>query len=279
MLKEYDIEFLSLEKIRAELGKKYEQQPPPIEILKTIDSTNAYLLRRLKQDPNSPYFCLAEEQTAGRGRRGRAWETGSTRNIALSCLWHFPQGAHTLSGLSLVVGIAVVTALDRLSKHNIMLKWPNDLIWEQQKLAGIAVEISMDNRGGCYAVIGIGLNVNLAEATRQTIEPAAQIAIAPTPWVDLHTVLGKPCSRNQVAGFMINELLTQLPLFEKEGLTPFLTAWSQKDMLYGQAVEVYTVNERIPGIMSGIDEQGALILQTEQGKQTFQMGEVTVRRK
>ncbi len=271
------IEFLTQDKITAAMHDKQRAACPPIEIHMTIDSTNTYLLQRIKQQPATAHICLAEQQTQGHGRRGRQWHTGFARNIALSCLWHFPQGAQALTGLSLVVGLIVIDALQRLGIQQLQLKWPNDIMWQQRKLAGIGIESSIDNLGVCYAVIGIGLNMQLPNLKQLTITSLPHDSA--THWVDLHTVLGKSCSRNQVAGSIIDELLIQLPRFQRCGLVGFKAAWAKHDMLYQQSVDVHTLHDTISGTMCGIDDNGGLILQTSTGKQHFHMGEISVRKK
>ena len=272
------IEYLCAEKIRSFLNPTYQEKCPPIHILQEIDSTNAYLLKQTKAQPDNTQFCLTEQQTKGRGRRARQWHMGFMRNIALSCLWHFPNSLDQLSGLSLVAGIAIANALQRFGAHSIGIKWPNDIVWQHRKLAGIAVEVSVDNLGACYAVIGIGLNVHLSKMDLDRIEQIQHHTLTNTP-VDLQTIMGSACSRNQIAGLIIDELLTQIALFKQQGFAPFQQAWHQYDILYQQTIDVHTLNAVTTGTMCGIDEKGGLILKANDQKQHFYMGEVSVRKK
>lgn len=270
------LEFLNTDKMLSVMGATQRAQCPPIEIHTTLDSTNTPLLQRIQHQPATAQLCFAEHQTAGRGRRGRQWYSGFARNVLFSCLWHFPQGAQAFNGLSLVVGLIVRQALQRLGAHNLQLKWPNDVMWQQRKLAGIGIESRIDNLGACYAVIGIGINIQLPQFTQVCIEEEYYDT---AKWVDLQSVLGNTCSRNTVAGILIDELLIQLPLFQHHGLAHFKQDWLAHDMLYQQPIDVHTLTETVSGIMNGIDDNGGLILQTATGQQCFHMGEVSVRKK
>jgi BirA family biotin operon repressor/biotin-[acetyl-CoA-carboxylase] ligase len=269
---------LSEQAIRAYLSPSHAQNPQcAIHILDTVDSTNTYLLTQAKQGVKPlPLFCLTQQQTAGRGRDTKRWHMGKSGNIALSGLWCFPEGAQTLNGLSLIAGLAVAEAVQRMGANHVGVKWPNDVLWQaKQKLAGIAVEVSM-NHDICHAVIGVGLNIHLSDADHRQIL-ALQAKAHPTPPADLTTLMGKPVNSNQVVALLIETLLHYVSRFKQTGLAGFEQAWQKQDILRGRAIDVHTINETVSGTMCGIDEKGRLILATPTGQQHFYMGEVSVR--
>ncbi|HEX7025963.1 MAG TPA: biotin--[acetyl-CoA-carboxylase] ligase, partial [Gammaproteobacteria bacterium] len=128
-------------------------------VLDETDSTNGHLLARAVQRPPHVLVCLAEQQTAGRGRRGRSWQSPYGTSLALSLMWRFEAGAAALAGLSLATGVVVAESLEQAGAAGLQLKWPNDLVWQGRKLGGILLEVAGDVTGPCYVVIGIGLNI------------------------------------------------------------------------------------------------------------------------
>lgn len=237
-----------------------------LEIHDTIDSTNSYVLSKINNPPG--LVCVAEQQTAGRGRRGRTWFSSFGKNIALSMLWHFPGGSTTLAGLSLVIGIAVVNALNNYGIHDVALKWPNDVIYHQHKLGGILIEIAGDAGGPCQVVIGIGLNVAITSVAENAINQA---------WTDVHTITGKNPQRNRLIGLLLRELLLILPQFQTHGLAAFANRWQQLDVLYDRPIVLETGGKQIHGIAAGIDSVGNLLVNNNGELQRFHSGEVSVR--
>lgn len=259
-------ELLSEAAIRQYLKADAQQQFFAIEILPEIDSTNRYLLE--KNDASAWHVCLAEYQSRGRGRRGHNWISPFAANIYLSLLWEFSGNISELAGLSLVVGIAVVRVLRRIAKQSINLKWPNDIIVDNHKLAGILIEISGDAAGPCKVVIGVGINVNLSNSKTDIIDQ---------PWVDLTTIMQTTPSRNQVIGLLLNELQAVLHDFQKIGLNGFIHEWQQYDALVSHPIVLQTQRGNISGIANGIDEQGNLLLNQNGQVLRFNSGEVSVR--
>lgn len=239
-----------------------------IEIFPELDSTNRYLLDRARESPGQVAACLAEYQSAGRGRRGRTWVSPFAANLYLSLLWPFAPGTGGLSGLSLAVALTVCEALEAMGLAAASLKWPNDILVDGRKLAGILLEIVGEAGGPCQVVIGIGLNVRMPKSQGQGIDQ---------PWVDLQTVLGRLPCRNELAGRVLSGLVRMLPRFEREGLAPLLQAWQLRDGLMGRTVNLALPNETIPGRWAGIDSDGAGLLDTEQGRRRVLAGEVSLR--
>jgi BirA family biotin operon repressor/biotin-[acetyl-CoA-carboxylase] ligase len=238
-----------------------------LSIHETIDSTNAYLLNQAGNIA-TPAACLAETQTAGRGRRGKPWLSPFGSNIYASLLWVTPKGAQSLEGLSLMVGVSVAEALARVGCTKTTLKWPNDIYAEGKKLGGILVELNGPLMDQAQVVIGIGLNLALTQSQREQIDQ---------PVIDL-TELGWNGQRNQLAGIVFDQLLKDLVLFEKRGFAAFQEAWNQRNAFKNQAIEIIQPRSRLIGQCGPVNAQGELMLQTEQGELRIHSGEVSLRR-
>lgn len=230
--------------------------PIQLDVLSEIDSTNDYFKSNIIT-PDAIHFCLAEQQTAGRGRLGRDWFSPFGTNIYLSCLWSFSKDVSALSGLSLAVGIAVIKALNELTPNpDIKIKWPNDILYQQQKLAGILIEVNTVDSGNTQAIIGIGLNVNMSDQNTETINQ---------PWTSLQHIIGNEVDRNKIAALLIHNLLCELSKFSKQGLKPFLTQWQQYDALLNQQINLLHGKQNITGVVLGINPQGYLLLEHNDG--------------
>ncbi|MCC2666430.1 MAG: biotin--[acetyl-CoA-carboxylase] ligase [Gammaproteobacteria bacterium] len=230
-----------------------------LEIFGTIDSTNQYLLEKIKEG-ESGWVCLAEQQTAARGRRGRAWFSPLGSNIACSLLWHF-QKEVDISGLAIAVSVMVVHSLKKYGIYTgIQLKWPNDIVFAGRKLAGILLE-----RCGNSVVIGIGLNIHLPKPSK-------------AEWIDLTEIAGQSIARNYLTGLLINELLKSLTQYQKQGLRAFIQEWRQHDFLIGKGVTVSMPQKIVLGQAQGISDSGELLVLDEaKNLQRFCYGEVSVR--
>jgi len=240
----------------------------PIEVLETVDSTNQFLLREAGPQAG-PAVCLAEVQTAGRGRRGRSWAASPYRNLTFSLRWRFEAGPAALAGLSLVAGLAVHEALQVLGVRSAGLKWPNDLLWQGRKLAGLLAEVRGELGGPSLAVLGVGINVHVAAAAAAEIDQ---------PWVDLATVLGAPCDRNTLAVQVILALARAFERFGRDGFAPFQTLWERAHLFQGQDVLLSEGERRHEGRVLGVEATGALRLRLRDGgERSFHAGEVSLR--
>lgn len=240
-----------------------------LEVVHHIDSTSQYLVERREQHRDGTECCLAEMQTAGRGRRGRNWVSPYGKNIYLSLARWINRPMFGLSGLSLVIGVAVATALEKLHLTGISLKWPNDLHLDEKKLAGILVELQGEVEGPVRVIIGLGLNIHLAADSRQQIDQ---------PVTDLASHFKNLPSRNVLAAGLIAEISGMLDRFEAEGLKPFVEQWNRFDLYRDQAVSLLRVNDRVDGIYRGIDAAGELLLESPQGIAAYNAGEVSLRK-
>jgi BirA family transcriptional regulator, biotin operon repressor / biotin---[acetyl-CoA-carboxylase] ligase len=237
----------------------------------TVDSTNSVLLSRPNPAFGSCEVMLAEYQTAGRGRRGRAWVAPPGGSICLSLSWAFRDVPQDLGALGLVIGVCALRALRESGVDQCGLKWPNDLVVEGKKLGGILIELRAESAGPACVVIGIGLNVALGA---RLLEAIGETGVSP---IDLVTAGLEHPSRNALAAALINQIVRGLLGFEKEGLRPFADEWREADALRGRQIDVHTLEGVARGLARGIDLHGALVVETPQGVKRFISGDVTVR--
>ncbi|TEW52783.1 bifunctional biotin--[acetyl-CoA-carboxylase] ligase/biotin operon repressor BirA [Psychromonas algicola] len=238
-----------------------------IHVEQILSSTNQYLLEKVP-DLNNGQTCIAEYQAAGRGRRGREWVSPFASHLYFSMYWRLDAGIDRASGLSLLVGIAVVNALEKLGIQGVGLKWPNDLYYQGKKLAGILIELQAQASDACHSVIGIGINVRM---------PAEQGKLIDQPWIDLNTINTKPVDRNQLSGLLIKELQSLLASYEEKGLAPFLARWFELDCFINQQVNLIVADNVQKGICRGINEQGALLLEIDNEVKPYIGGEISLR--
>jgi len=231
-------------------------------------STNTFLLEEARRDGRHRTAAVAEWQTEGRGRRGRSWQGSLGNSLTFSFLWRSARPAAELSGLSLAVGTVLVGALQRLGLGRARVKWPNDIVVEGEKLAGVLIELSGDVLGPSAAVIGVGINLRGSESLTQALGQ---------PVTDLCRHLGQ-VDRNALFLALVQSLDESLALFEREGFAPFHRAWDGCHAHHEQQVDILSgPGERISGVALGVDEQGALLLKTPAGVRRFHSGEVSLR--
>jgi len=257
------VEWLDTERIRAVLKPAVRQSLGSIEIFDCIDSTNQRLLQAPPPVTGHGSVCLAEAQSAGRGRLGRSWYSPPAVNLYLSLSWRLENEVAALQGLSLAVGVAVADACERLGAKGIGLKWPNDLVTAGGKLGGILMELRSD-----CAIIGIGLNVNQSCRQMHAIEQAA---------TSLHTLAHGPVSRNQLAGEILNAAHPVLAGYARDGLGPYRERWQQRDALRGRHVVLSDNPGCLTGVALGIDTNGAYLLETPEGIVPVNAGSLRLR--
>jgi BirA family biotin operon repressor/biotin-[acetyl-CoA-carboxylase] ligase len=263
---------LDAAQIRAQLLREVQSHVGRLEAVWSIPSTNSALLTRTAPRSGTSEVLLAEYQSGGRGRRGRSWLAPLGGAICLSLSWTFPAVPPDLGALGLVIGVCALRALNDLGVHGAALKWPNDLLVGERKLAGVLIDLRAESSGPAYVVIGIGLNVALGAAVLR------KIAATGLPAADLTSAgLGMP-SRNRVAAGLISRCIEGVITFERAGLKPFLDEWRNADALRGRAVDVKAVEgPSARGLARGIDVHGALMVETLRGLERFISGDVTVR--
>ncbi len=261
-------EKLDLKRIIAAISPQNRGALWQLDIFQSITSTNTYLLeagKRFLSKRKSGWACLAEEQTQGRGRQGKTWFSPYASNIYCSLAWSFPASFSGLSSLSLVSGVLLIQALEKLGlEAGLGLKWPNDIFFSGRKLAGLLLENLVSFQQN-WVVIGIGLNLSLPKETN----PA---------WIAVEEILARSVSRNLVVGVVLDSLLQGLTLFQAEGLKPFLAALRKYDLLLHKEIEVHMGSKIVQGLAQGLSEAGHLCLLTAEGKELqFCYGEVSVR--
>jgi BirA family transcriptional regulator, biotin operon repressor / biotin---[acetyl-CoA-carboxylase] ligase len=269
---------LDVARITAQLPARVRARARDIELAWSIPSTNATLLAQPEPAPGAARVLLAEYQTAGRGRRGRAWFAPLGGAVCLSVGWTFAQLPADLGAASLAVGVCALRALARHGYRGVQLKWPNDLVTEAGKLAGILIEVRGEAGGAAHLVIGLGLNVLLGKAVR------AQIAASGTRAIDLGSLSSAgqrdgvlAPDRDALCASLIGEVVMGLEQFGEAGLKPFLEEWRRADALRGKVITVLTAAHTTRGVARGIDASGALLVETSRGLERQIAGEVSVR--
>lgn len=241
----------------------------PVDVLDETDSTNDELLRLLAAGRPAGRACLAEVQMQGRGRRGRRWVATPCHNIMLSLSWRFDTGPAALAGLSLATGVAVIDALEAFGVTGVGLKWPNDILRDGRKLAGLLVDLRGEAGGPALAVLGLGLNVRLA---------ARDAAHIDQPWASLRESQDGPVDRNRLAALLITHLAGMCQRFAASGFEAYRASWEQRHQFRGQPVTLQNDTERLTGIVEGIDQHGGLRLRDAQGQvRTFHAGDISLR--
>ena len=262
----YSLELLERERILAAATVSGIEG---IDVFLEVDSTNNWLREQALKGAPSGTVCVSEMQSAGRGRRGRSWVSPFAANLYLSLLWRSASGAAALGGLSLVTGIAVLRALRSFGIEDAGLKWPNDILAADAKLAGILIDVLGESNGPCAVIVGIGVNVSM---------PRDAVAAIDQPWTDLQQLTGDTSiSRNDLAARLLDEVMPAIEAFDAAGLQPFLDEWRRYDLVSGREVDLLLPNERITGTACGIDGGGALLVDTTSGRRRYASGEVSVR--
>jgi BirA family biotin operon repressor/biotin-[acetyl-CoA-carboxylase] ligase len=239
-----------------------------IEVHSLIDSTNDYLMRRLPNQVTTGQVCLAEYQSAGRGRRGRQWISPFGSQIYLSMYWYLEQGLSAAMGLSLVTALAVSDAVKVHSGVQVQLKWPNDIYLDGVKLAGILIDLEGQALEPSHCVIGIGLNLLMPEASGKLIEQK---------WTDLQSHSEVKIDRNGLSAELIIALRKRLKQHQQVGLTPMLDEWHTHDAFLGKRVKLITGERVTHGICRGVNNQGALLLEVDGQVKPIYGGEVSLR--
>lgn len=239
-----------------------------IDVHTIIDSTNSYLMRRLPNNIQNGQTCIAEYQSAGRGRRGKQWQSPFGSHLYLSIYWQLTQGLSAAMGLSLVVGLAVAEVLKDELNLDVQLKWPNDIYYQGRKLAGILVELDGQTETIAHSIIGLGLNVNMPIHSSEFIDQ---------PWADLTQAIGMRVDRNKLGAALIATIMNKLEIHKQFGLAPMLNEWQKRDFFFNQGVKVITGENESRGICRGINNSGALMLEVDGKVKPIYGGEVSLR--
>ena len=238
----------------------------PVQVYDSIDSTNAEALRAIERGQAAPFLVLAERQTAGRGRRGRKWVSPFAENVYYSLVLRIDGGMRQLEGLSLVVGLAVLQTLRELGIAAAGLKWPNDVLVGQKKIAGILLELVGDPADVCHVVLGVGINVNMQSADEVDQQ-----------WTSMRLESGRMFDRNQLVARLGEMLLRYLARHQAGGFLAIQSEWEQNHLWQGRSVSLIAGVNQIDGEVLGIDSQGALRLKVDGVEKVFSGGELSLR--
>jgi BirA family biotin operon repressor/biotin-[acetyl-CoA-carboxylase] ligase len=243
-------------------------------------STNA-LLAGLRPSAGTgaaggPVLCVADRQTAGRGRRGRSWVSSPAGSLTFSLDWHFVR-TRDLTGLSLAVGLALRRGLAECGFEAIRLKWPNDLLvatspTDFAKLGGILIELSSQHNG-IRAIVGVGINLRQpdAAALKRGAGPAAQ------PAIGLDAVSALP-DRHDLLAALAGSLCRALQSFSGQGFAPLREAWNAAHAFADHDIVLHAEDgSQTSGRCLGVDADGALRVRTARGETRWLAGDVSLR--
>ena len=240
----------------------------PVSVLHSVDSTNSEALRRLEARNAAPFIVLAERQSAGRGRRGRTWVSPFAENLYYSLVLRVEGGMRQLEGLSLVVGLALLQAIRAMGVSGAGLKWPNDLLVGDRKIAGILLELSGDPADVCHVVIGVGVNVNMMPTEAQPIDQ---------PWTSMRAALGHGVDRNELVVALNQQLARYLESHRKQGFSALREEWQNNHLWQGRRVVLTAGVQQVAGVVLGVDASGAIRLLVDGEEQHFSGGELSLR--
>ena len=257
-----------------------------LERVATTKSTNDDLLARWRAgELIDPVARIAHYQTSGKGRAGRVWLSNPGDTLCFSLAYPFNKRPHELSGLSLVIGLAVIAGIagtlgineTTLHQQGLRLKWPNDLLLNNAKLGGILIEGGQSNPSSpTWMVIGLGLNLRNAEVISQNLENQTSFTAAALDQLLPHHA---PIPDTEFIWLKLIEAFERhLIQFEQHGFSHFKDSWSHWDAFNGQHVSISGAGkEPIIGVSSGVDDSGALILHEHDKSIAIHAGDVSLR--
>lgn len=264
---ETPVEFIDIAQIVRLLGATAKHAR--LEVVDQAESTNSLVARRAALGETSGLCILAEFQSAGRGRLGRAWYSGLGGALTFSLLWRFERGASHLAGLSLAVSVGVLRGLREAGISNAAVKWPNDIIVNFHKLAGILIETQGDMLGPSVAVIGIGLNYRLQDVVKEKIDQ---------PVVDVVFSAGSAISRNVLFAAVLKHVVGVLREFERDGFAPVRAEWQAAHAYHGRAVRVQQASQAAyNALVTGVGDDGALLVKNGKHLSRLTSAEISLR--
>lgn len=252
---------------KATIPSGLDDKEIKLEIFESIPSTNDYFKNEAKQQHKT--ICATEVQTQGRGRLKRKWHSPFAKNIMFSYYYTFQKDITELAGLSLVVSLAIINALNHYTLPDALkVKWPNDVFYRDNKVAGTLIELQAESNGLCSAIMGTGINVNMRNDKSHTIDQ---------PWTSLSKILNDYIERNHLFILVINSLSNYLNRFEQFGLTDFHEEFKQVDYLFGKPTQLNCIDTQYTGNAKGINHLGHLLLEFNNKKQqAFSFGDASL---
>jgi len=265
----WPLDLLNDELICSKLSKEVRDKLFQIDIQKQVNSTNDCIAKF--ELPSNDHFSvmLAEMQTAGKGRRGKVWQSPYAANLYMSLLWSLQKPLSEIGALSPLLAISIVRALEDLDVSGLGLKWPNDIYCHNQKLAGLLIECSGEMNSQTKLIVGIGVNVYMSQQENIHIDQQ---------WTDIIThTSNQSITRNEVAASILNHVVLELNLFDRAASNSLIDDWGRWDIMKDKPVVLHSTNEDIFGTARGIDQFGHLLLETSQGLQAISAGDVSLR--
>ena len=251
---------LDVANVQSALTEVVQSRLEKLESFSSIASTNTYLMSQPAPAAGRFQVALADHQTSGRGRHSRRWISAPGAGLCLSLSYTFVRAQEQLPSLTLAIGVGVVESLRRLGVEGVSLKWPNDIVALDGKLGGILTEVQSGGAAGVTVVTGIGINVDL---------PGQFDFGEESDWahrvVDLQSITDAPPDRESLAGAIIETLHATFARFEASGAAAFLDDWQRYDWLLSREITVDLPDKQITGRAAGIDETGALVVDTAAG--------------
>jgi len=242
--------------IRGALDPASAAKLAQLDVFPEIDSTNGWLMAQPAPATGMHRVAVADHQTAGRGRGGKRWLSAPGSSLCLSIAHTFRERPANMAALTLAVGVAAVHALRDAGAGGIRLKWPNDIVAGEGKLGGMLAESHFRSEANAAVVIGIGINLELPPDILASVDPGWAQAPA-----DLESILGRRMAREPLYAGMIDHIVAALSTFEEQGFAAFADTWRRYDWLRGRVVTVEQPGGAISGTASGIDGDGALLVQ------------------
>ena len=261
-------EFLSKEEISSMMTLKSKKSCKNIGVVFKTNSTNLYLLNQLDSEAIHGSVVFAEYQSEGRGRRNKRWISPIGSGICFSVGWRFEVMPISLGLLSLYMGIAVARSLNSLKIKEVGLKWPNDIITTGHKIGGILLDIRGESTGPLDVIVGVGINYEL---------PKYRLISVDQPIIDVCSVSKKSFSRNMIAASLLSNVLEILHDLQTGANLNLLNEWRQFDYYIGKEATLILPNEKITGILKGVDEQGSLLMLVDGKLLSYRSGEVSLR--
>ncbi len=264
---------LDAQRIRRALNAVAGEVAIPIEVFPEIASTNSYLMQQPGPETGQFRVAVTDNQTAGRGRQGKTWQSPPGSGLCLSMAYTFGRQPEHLSALTLALGIDMIETLAGQGITGLKLKWPNDLVANDGKLGGILTEAHVRAQDAVTVVTGVGLNVDLADGLDLEDEAGGVLRV-----VDLKSLANEIPPTEHLAGILINGLQQTFVAFKDAGFEAFAGRWADYDWLRGREISVATARTELSGTGAGIADDGALLLATRgAGTQRVTSGTVIVK--
>jgi BirA family biotin operon repressor/biotin-[acetyl-CoA-carboxylase] ligase len=260
---------LDIVAVERPLSERTRARLDRLEAFSTITSTSTYLLSQPPPPKGQFRVAIADQQTSGRGRNFLRWASPKGMGLYLSFAYTFAAMPKQLPALTLALGVGVIDALKALGIEGVNLKWPNDFVVSDSKLGGILSEVQSGNGKVVTVVAGVGINLDLGNRT----DLAASSGWAKRA-TDMRSITAEVPTRELLAGTVIEQLYLSCVRYEADGFAGFIDAWRELDWLRGREVLVRLPQGELRGVAAGIDDDGALLVDTESGRETVISGSI-----